>query len=56
MFFVLQNNLITVLKIPKKFFFHKKNFLLDVNLKNVVKQKQLYKGYILVGAEKKSKL
>ena len=39
-------------KIPKKSFSQKK-FLLDVNLKNVVKQKRCIKA-ILVGAEKNS--
>ena len=41
---------LTVKKI-KKGFFSKKNFLLDVNLKDVVKQKQVLRA-ILVGTEK----
>jgi len=54
MFFVLQKkDFITVKKIPKKSFSQKKNFLLNVNLKNVVKQKRCTRA-ILVGTEKNS--
>ena len=47
---VLQKKILTVKKIPKKPF-SQKNFLLNMNLKNVVKQKRCTR-VILLGAEK----
>ena len=54
--FVLQKKILTVKKIPQKSLLQKKNFLLNMNCKNVVKQKKLHKGHITGRQKKKSKL